>query len=68
MKRIYFSTTYGKIFYEVFDRSFGCDQKESAYTVDELNMEAFIKQVLKWMKVNRVEDLSHIPFPKKQKE
>lgn len=65
MKRIYFATSCGKMFYEMIDRSFGCDQKEKAYTIDELNMEAFIDNVLKTLRVGSVEALSHLSFTTK---
>ena len=60
MNRIYFATSCGKIFFEVYDRSFGVDQKEKAYTLDELDMASFVKQALIYCKCGRIEDLAHL--------
>ncbi len=57
MIRIYFQTDCGKIFMEKLDRSFGTD---GTYGIDELNMEGFLKNVLKYFKVERLEDIVHL--------
>ncbi len=57
MVRIYFKTDCGKIFMEKLDRSFGTD---GTYAIDEINMEGFIRNVLKYFKVERVEDIVHL--------
>ena len=57
MVRIYFQTDCGKLYMEKLDRSFGTD---GTYSIDELNMEGFIQNVLNWFKVERVEDLVHL--------
>ena len=56
MIRVYFLTDCGKIYFEKLDRSFGTDGK---YSIDELNMEGFIKNVLQYFKIERLEDLVH---------
>lgn len=63
MKRIYFSTDCGKIFFERFDRSFGTDGQVS---VDDIDMESFIRNACRRLGVDDVEEMSHIPFPKPQ--
>lgn len=62
MRRIYFQTNCGKLFYETIDRSFGVDTKEKAYKIDELDMEGFIKNVLQYFNVRSLEDVSHVKF------
>ena len=57
MIRIYFQTDCGKLYMEKLDRSFGTD---GTYSIDELNMEGFIKNVLTYFKVERVEDIVHL--------
>lgn len=57
MIRIYFQTDCGKLYMEKLDRSFGTD---GTYSIDELNMEGFIKNVLSYFKVERVEDIVHL--------
>lgn len=57
MVRIYFQTDCGKLYMEKLDRSFGTD---GTYSIDELNMEGFIKNVLAYFKVARVEDIVHL--------
>lgn len=57
MVRIYFQTDCGKIYMEKLDRSFGTD---GTYSIDELNMEGFIRNVLNYFKVERVEDIVHL--------
>lgn len=57
MKRIYFQTDCGKIFMEKLDRSFGTD---GTYSIEELNMEGFIKNMLNYFKVARIEDVVHL--------
>jgi DNA polymerase III epsilon subunit-like protein len=57
MIRIYFQTDCGKLYMEKLDRSFGTD---GTYGIDELNMEGFIRNVLKYFGVERVEDLVHM--------
>jgi DNA polymerase III epsilon subunit-like protein len=57
MIRIYFQTDCGKLYMEKLDRSFGTD---GTYSIDELNMEGFIRNVLNYFRVERVEDLVHL--------
>ncbi len=57
MVRIYFQTDCGKIFMEKLDRSFGTDGQ---YSIEELNMEGFVKNVLNYFKVERLEDVVHL--------
>lgn len=57
MVRIYFQTDCGKIFMEKLDRSFGTDGQ---YSIEELNMEGFVKNVLNYFKVERLEDIVHL--------
>ena len=57
MIRIYFLTDCGKLFMEKLDRSFGTDGQ---YGIDELNMEGFLKNVLNYFKVERLEDIVHL--------
>lgn len=57
MVRIYFQTDCGKIFMEKLDRSFGTDGQ---YSIDELNMEGFVKNVLAYFKAERLEDIVHM--------
>ena len=57
MIRIYFQTDCGKLFMEKLDRSFGTDGQ---YSIDELNMEGFLKNVLAYFKVDRLEDIVHL--------
>lgn len=57
MIRIYFQTDCGKLYMEKLDRSFGTD---GTYSIDELNMEGFIRNVLKYFQVERVEDIVHL--------
>lgn len=64
MKRIYFSTDVGKIFFERFDRSFGTDK---TFSVDEVNMEAFIKAACRRLGVDSVEEMSHLNPPEENK-
>lgn len=57
MIRIYFQTDCGKLFMEKLDRSFGTD---GSYSIDELNMEGFLQNVLAYFKVELLEDIVHM--------
>lgn len=65
MKRIYFSTDCGKIFFEKFDRSFGIGT-DGQVSMDDIDMESFIRNACRRLGVDDVEEMSHIPFPKPQ--
>ena len=61
MVRIYFLTNMGMFFFEKLDRSFGVNNKDKkGYELNEVNMEGFLKNVLRYFKVERLEDLVHI--------
>ncbi len=61
MVRIYFYTNMGMFFFEILDRSFGVNNKDKkGYELNEVNMEGFLKNVLSYFKVERLEDLVHI--------
>lgn len=59
MKRIYFNTDCGQIFYEMNDRSFGLG-KDPQYQFDELDLNAFILNATRYFGVERLEDLTHL--------
>ena len=68
MSRIYFATDCGLLFYEKFDRSFGVNEKKSDYKLSDLNMEGFIRNVIRYLGVSRLEDLTHLKNPEENKE
>lgn len=66
MSRIYFNTDCGLLFYEKMDRSFGVNEQRSDYKLSDLNMEGFIRNVLRYLGVSRLEDLSHLKKPEEK--
>ena len=64
MKRLYFYTDYGVFHFDVLDRSFGND---ATYPLTEINMNAFVKTVLKRYNASSIEALSHKNFKKMER-
>lgn len=60
MKRIYFSTDIGQVYFEKIDRSFGVNEAKCNYKLSDIDMDDFAKKACKYYKVNSIEELSHV--------
>ena len=62
MKRIYFATDCGQLFYEMNDRSFGLGKPEKVFLRrNEIDMNGFLENVLEYFHAYTIEDITHLP-------